>query len=180
MESLQIPNHYPDTKLSRIPLESLVKLSSPNDPFTSYPFNHTRDAEVATLYSAVSIMSVHQINWPSTQSTFAQLHASPLNTSRKDETMLHTNIACVDYEDHDIAADDVSICARPDDVITALMQQCAPLCIVFGSPVSWSEKDRNQTGPRPQKTRPQVRSFYFWEVKTAKKPVNVNRSFVVP
>ena len=51
--------------------------------------------------------------------------------------------------------------------------------LVFGSPVSWPEKDRNQTGPRLQKTGPAVRPFYFWDVKTAKKPVNVNRSWPV-
>ena len=51
--------------------------------------------------------------------------------------------------------------------------------LVFGSPVSWPKKDRNQTRPRPQKTGPAVRSFYFWDVKTAKKPVNVNRSWPV-
>ena len=128
MESVQIPDHYPDTKLSRIPLESLIKLSSPNDPFTSYLLNHTCDPKVATLYFTVSIMSVHQINWPSAQSAFVQLHASPLNTLCKDETMLPTDIAHVDYEDCDIVADNVSSCAWPDDVIAALMQQCAPLC----------------------------------------------------
>ena len=57
--------------------------------------------------------------------------------------------------------------------------QLALLGLVFGSPVSWLEKDRNQTGPRPQKTGPAVRSFYFWDVKTAKKPVNVSLSWPV-
>ena len=52
--------------------------------------------------------------------------------------------------------------------------------LVFGSLVSWLKKDYNQTGPRPQKTGPAVQSFYFWNVKTAKTPVNVNRSFVAP
>ena len=117
ISSGQIPDRYPDTKLNGIPLESLVKLSSPNDPFTSYPSNRTRDPEVATLYSAASIMSVHQINRPSAQNAFGQSHASPLHTSRTDETMLPTNIARADYEDRDIAADAVPICARPDDVL---------------------------------------------------------------
>ena len=117
ISSTQIPDRYPDTRLNGIPLESLVKLSSPNDPFTSYPSNRTRDPEVATLYSAASIMSVHQINRPSAQNAFGQSHASPLHTSRTDETMLPTNIARADYEDRDIAADAVPICARPDDVL---------------------------------------------------------------
>ncbi|EDR13217.1 uncharacterized protein LACBIDRAFT_308823 [Laccaria bicolor S238N-H82] len=35
------------------------------------------------------------------------------------------------------------------------------LCLVFGSPVSRPEKDRNKTGPRLQKTGPAFTVFYF-------------------
>jgi len=43
--------------------------------------------------------------------------------------------------------------------------------VVLGSLVSELEKDHNQTRPRPQKTRPVVHSFHFWDVKTTKRPV---------
>ena len=41
--------------------------------------------------------------------------------------------------------------------------------LVFEGPVSRLEKDRNWTRPRPEKTRPAVWSFHFWDLKTAKK-----------
>ena len=48
--------------------------------------------------------------------------------------------------------------------------------LVFVSPVSRPQKDRNQTRPRLEKTGPAVRSFDFWESKTAKRPVFMDRS----
>ena len=44
--------------------------------------------------------------------------------------------------------------------------------VVFISPVSRPQKDRNQTGLRLEKTGPAVRFFDFWESKTAKRPVS--------
>ena len=48
--------------------------------------------------------------------------------------------------------------------------------LVFEGPVSRLEKDRNWTGPRLEKTGLQVRSFHFWDLKTAKRPVFMDRS----
>ena len=48
--------------------------------------------------------------------------------------------------------------------------------IVFEGPVSRLEKDCNWTGPRPEKTEPAVQSFHFWDLKTAKRPVFMDRS----
>ena len=46
-----------------------------------------------------------------------------------------------------------------------------PTCLhlVFKGPVSRLEKDRNWTGPA-------VQSFHFWDLKTAKRPVFMDRS----
>ena len=49
--------------------------------------------------------------------------------------------------------------------------------VVFESPVSRLQKDRNQTGLRLEKTGPAVLVFWFWESKTAKRPVFLDRSF---
>ena len=49
--------------------------------------------------------------------------------------------------------------------------------LVFKSPVSRLEKDCNWTRPRPEKTGPAVRSFHFWDLKTAKRPVFMDRFY---
>ena len=49
-------------------------------------------------------------------------------------------------------------------------------CLVFESPVPRLEKDRDWTGPRPEKTGPAVQVFDFWESKTGKRPVFMDRS----
>ena len=48
--------------------------------------------------------------------------------------------------------------------------------IVFEGPVSRLEKDCNWTGPRLEKTGPAVWSFHFWDLKTAKRQVFMDRS----
>ena len=52
-----------------------------------------------------------------------------------------------------------------------------PFEVVFKGPVSRLEKDRNWTRPRPEKTGPAVRSFHFWDLKTAKRPVFMDRFY---
>ena len=59
----------------------------------------------------------------------------------------------------------------------AMPQNMVPskVCLVFVSPVSRPQKDRNQTRPRLEKTGPAVQSFDFWESKTAKRSVFMDR-----
>lgn len=100
-----------ETKLNDIPYESLVNLLSPNDPFTSYATNR-RDAEVATLYSAASVMSVpHQIIRSTDQPVLR------LQSSRTEETVMASNTARMKYNERELAADAVPLCSKPDDVI---------------------------------------------------------------
>jgi WD repeat-containing protein 48 len=105
-----------ETKLNGLPFDSLVKLISPNDPFTSYTANCTRDPEVATLYSAASVMSVpHQIMRSPDQSTIRT--SNPLQSSRTEETVILSNTARMKYDQRELAADAVPFCSKPDDVI---------------------------------------------------------------
>ena len=105
-----------ETKLNGLPYDSLVKLVSPNDPFTSYSANRIRDPEVVTLYSAASVMSVpHQITRPPDQhvSSIGNL----LRRSRTEETVMFSNTARMKYEERELAADAMPLCLTPDDVI---------------------------------------------------------------
>ena len=108
-----------DTKLNGIHYDSLVKLVSPKDPFTSYTANRARDPEVATLYSAASVMSVpHQIIRSPDQSIIRTSSMSnPLQSSRTEETVMLSNTARMKYEQRELAADAVPYCLKPDDVI---------------------------------------------------------------
>ena len=108
-----------ETKLNGLPYDSLVKLVSPNDPFTSYIANCTRDPEVATLYSAASVLSVpHQIIRPIDQSVIRNSSISnPLQSSRTEETVVLSNTARMKYDQRELAADAVPFCSKPDDVI---------------------------------------------------------------
>lgn len=110
-----------DGKLNGLPYDSLIKLVSPNDPFVSYSSNRARDPEVATLYSAASIMSVpRQTTRPSAQAAFptsASGLTSPLQSSRTEETVIITNTSRALYEDRELAADAIPLCPDPDDLI---------------------------------------------------------------
>ena len=61
-----------------------------------------------------------------------------------------------------------------DDVRTKWVE------LVFVSLVSRLQKDHNQTGPRLEKTGPAVWSFDFWESKTIKRLVFMDRSLWCP
>jgi WD repeat-containing protein 48 len=117
-----------ETTLYGIPFESLVRLTSPNDTFTPYPSIHRgRDPEVATLYSAASVMSVPRTTFPRSpmQSTFQPSPArrgSPVRSgtvaSRAGgDTVNHVNSARADFEERELAADAIPLCTDPDDVI---------------------------------------------------------------
>ena len=104
-----------DVRLNGIPYDSMIRLVSPNDPFASFSSTRTRDPEVATLYSAASVMSVphHNVRSPQ-QSVF---HSSAMSASRTDETVMAQNTARTLFEERELAADALPVCAEPDDVI---------------------------------------------------------------
>lgn len=109
-----------DNTLHGIPFEHLIKLISPNDSFTPLTQTRHRDPEVATLYSAASIMSVHRGNGTSrlhTQNSFQFSHGSPLPSSRTEDTMMATNTARLNYEERELASDATPYCAEPSDVL---------------------------------------------------------------
>ncbi|KDR71860.1 hypothetical protein GALMADRAFT_253641 [Galerina marginata CBS 339.88] len=107
-----------ETKMNGLPYDSLIKLVSPDDPFVSYSSTRTRDPEVATLYSAASIMSVPRQTSRSSQNIFQSSSiGSPLQSSRTEETMMIANTARALFEDRDLAADALPFCSEPDDVI---------------------------------------------------------------
>ncbi|EAU81628.2 hypothetical protein CC1G_02644 [Coprinopsis cinerea okayama7 len=105
-----------DDKLNGLPLDSLVKLLSPNDPFASFTHGRTmRDPEVATLYSAASIASVPR--GAGRAFTYPALQSSPLQSSRTEETVIPTSIARANYEERELASDATPYCTQPDDII---------------------------------------------------------------
>ena len=97
-----------ETTLHGIPYDSLIKLLSAHDPFAPYT-NRNRDPEVATLYSAASIMSVQRAN---------RHPSSPLATSRTEDTIMPSSAARANYEDREIASEAIPYCSEPDDVLT--------------------------------------------------------------
>ncbi|KAF5335676.1 hypothetical protein D9611_009691 [Ephemerocybe angulata] len=111
--------HSIDATYHGVPFDSLVKLLSPNDPFTPITQGRNRDPEVATLYSAASIMSVQRGNSSrmQIQSSFQNTHGSPLQSSRTEDTMMATNVARANYEERELASEATPYCSEPDDVL---------------------------------------------------------------
>lgn len=108
-----------ETSLYEIPLESLIRLVSPNDPFTPYASSRGRDPEVATLYSAASVMSVPRTNAvrSPTLSNFKHTHTSPIRSARTEDTTLQTNTARADYEERELAANAKPLRVEPEEII---------------------------------------------------------------
>ncbi|KAF9476316.1 WD40 repeat-like protein [Pholiota conissans] len=108
-----------DVKLNGIPYDSLIKLISPNDPFASYSSARTRDPEVATLYSAASIMSVPRYNARSPQQTIFQSSSmtNPMHSSRTEETIMAANTARALFEERELASDALPFCTEPDGIV---------------------------------------------------------------
>jgi WD repeat-containing protein 48 len=105
-----------EAMLCGIPYHSLVRLTSPNDPFTPYTLAKGRDAEVATLYSAASVLSVpHPPTQP--QQALHPPNTSPMRISRTEESGRHINTARADYEERELAAHAIPLCSGPDDII---------------------------------------------------------------
>ncbi|KAF8970943.1 hypothetical protein BDZ97DRAFT_1694202 [Flammula alnicola] len=119
LASEQWRDHDNDLKLNGLPYDSLIRLVSPHDPFASYSSTRTRDPEVATLYSAASIMSVPRQNTRSPQQNVFHSSSltSPIHSSRTEETIMITNTAQALFEEREIAADALPLCTEPDDVI---------------------------------------------------------------
>ncbi|KAI0074894.1 WD40 repeat-like protein [Panus rudis PR-1116 ss-1] len=110
-----------------IPYESLVKLTSPNETFTTLGMSRGRDPEIATLYSAASIVSVPRLaRSPLSAAFLAQQprSISPVlgdtahTPSRYGEETLHPiRTARMEYEEREVAADAIPLNTTPDEVI---------------------------------------------------------------
>ncbi|THH26331.1 hypothetical protein EUX98_g7852 [Antrodiella citrinella] len=109
-----------------IPFESLVRLTSPNETFSSFGMLRGRDPEIATLYSAASVMSVPRVIRSPLQATFQnsqmQRSSSPmpgdLAFSRAEETLHPLKAARQEYLEREVAADAVPLQSTPDEVIS--------------------------------------------------------------
>ena len=124
-----------------LPFESLIKLTSPNEGFSGFgsvgSIGRGRDPEVATLYSAASVMSVPRLVRSPLQAVFSSSNANPsvtLNTATSATLIPRSNSpvpaesihpatlhpqksARLAFEDRDIATDAVPLHAIPDEVI---------------------------------------------------------------
>ncbi|EKM61893.1 uncharacterized protein PHACADRAFT_83158 [Phanerochaete carnosa HHB-10118-sp] len=121
-----------------LPFESLVKLTSPNEGFAGFSgVGRGRDPEVATLYSAASIMSVPRLVRSPLQAVFSGNTASnvsgPLGVPRSaspiqadsitahsripEETLHPRRTARAEYEEREMASDAVPLRTIPDEVI---------------------------------------------------------------
>ena len=115
---LRVQGPEDESMLYGIPLRSLVRLTSPLDPYTTYTLPRSKDPEVATLYSAASIKSVPRASaLRSPQRTFITPHTTPLLSSRTEDTTHQVSSARADYEEREIAADAIPLCGIPDFVI---------------------------------------------------------------
>lgn len=106
-----------DTKSNTLPYDSLIRLASAED-FTQFS-PRTRDTDVATLYSAASIMSIPRQDFSKRVMSPFQPSSliSPIHSSRTEETVMFTNAAIAKYEEREVAADAIAICSEPDFVI---------------------------------------------------------------
>lgn len=112
-----------------IPFESLVRLTSPHDSFA--PFNNHgslargRDPEIATLYSAASVVSMPRHPRPistALANAMQQRSASPFLSSRtrlvEDAQTLHPGTrARTAFEEREVAADAVPYNHEPDEAV---------------------------------------------------------------
>ncbi|KAL1753899.1 hypothetical protein FB107DRAFT_263941 [Schizophyllum commune] len=112
-----------------IPFDSLVRLTSPNDPFTPYASMKNADPEVATLYSAASILSVpraarspgsayfphRRSHLPSPDSTMGRRQSQP--SSHQPHHLVRQDTARTEYEARELAADAIPLNAEPLDII---------------------------------------------------------------
>jgi WD repeat-containing protein 48 len=113
--------------LCGIPYKSMVKLISANETFTPY-VQHGRDPEIATLYSAASVMSVPRLDGRPHMPSVLQHARSFGNTSPvRSETLIGSaentpavypmNSARNEYEDREVASEAEPLLDAPDYVI---------------------------------------------------------------
>ena len=119
-----------------LPFDSLVKLTSPNETFSGFgSIARGRDPEVATLYSAASVMSVPRLNRSPLQAVFSanatsNIGAIPRTASPIQSESIHTHsrtngeetlhprrTARAEFEEREIASDAVPLRSMPDEVI---------------------------------------------------------------
>ncbi|TFK59698.1 WD40 repeat-like protein [Pluteus cervinus] len=117
---LQHPNEAEMT-LFGIEFDSLVHLPSPIDAFSLFPSTSgraDRDPEVATLYSAASVMSVPRNSMlrSPTQTVFPR--SSPLRGGRTEDMILPPNSARAAFGERELAAEAIPLQDSPDYVIT--------------------------------------------------------------
>lgn len=110
-----------------IPYKSMVRLISANETFTPY-VPHGRDPEIATLYSAASVMSVPRLDGRSHMSSVLPHppsfgNASPmrsdtlLSSAENTPALYPTNSARNEYEDREVASEAEPLLDAPDHVI---------------------------------------------------------------
>jgi WD repeat-containing protein 48 len=115
-----------DDTLYGVPYKSMVKLISGNETFA--PYVRGRDPEIATLYSAASVMSVPRLDGRTNMSSV--LHHAPSfgnNSPLRSETLIGsaentpafhpTNSARAEYEDREVASEAEPMLEVPDYVI---------------------------------------------------------------
>ncbi|KAI0321741.1 hypothetical protein OF83DRAFT_1161620 [Amylostereum chailletii] len=129
------PNSEGTTTWYGIPYESLVRLASPDDPLFSSTFR-AREADVSTLYSAASVLSVpHPFAQPQPspmQSIFppaaaATSHTIPRTGSpvqsefighAREDTIVPVRTARAEFERREVVADAIPLESTPDEVIS--------------------------------------------------------------
>lgn len=126
-----IPGSMVDTDgedvLYGIPYKNMVKLISANEAFTPY-VHHGRDPEIATLYSAASVMSVPRLD--GRQHTYPALQHAPsfgttspmrsdtfLGSTENTPALYPVNSARNEYEDREVASEAEPLLDAPDYII---------------------------------------------------------------
>ncbi|KAL1686443.1 hypothetical protein GGG16DRAFT_128688 [Schizophyllum commune] len=100
-----------------IPFDSLVRLTSPNDPFTPYASMKNADPEVATLYSAASILSVPRAARSPGSAYFPHRRRQSQPSSHQPHHLVRQDTARTEYEARELAADAIPLNAEPLDII---------------------------------------------------------------
>lgn len=110
-----------------IPCKSMVKLLSANEAFAPY-MPHGKDPEIATLYSAASVMSVPRFDGrphmssvlqhaPSFGNTSPMRSDTLIGTAENTPALYPTNSARNEYEDREVASEAEPLLDAPDYVI---------------------------------------------------------------
>lgn len=123
-----LPQEGPDdeNRLFGLPYSCLVKLTAPQGTHTSYGFSRSRDGDIATLYSAASVLSVpKQVRSPTSATFPTSQSRSNSNVDKRDTlslppsaTPFHVkNTPQGDYEEREVAVDAQPLNESPDNII---------------------------------------------------------------